>query len=58
MMSEKDELEERLEKLKKGLSDYLKVSPVLWVSEEEKKRTINIFLDDISKVKKEIERRK
>jgi hypothetical protein len=47
MMTEKEELENEIEKLKKNLSDYLKISPLLDVSEKEKERVTNRFLDDI-----------
>ena len=47
MMEEKESLEREIEKLKKGLTDYLKIFPLLGVSEKEKERVINQFLDDI-----------
>jgi hypothetical protein len=47
MMTEKEELENEIERLKKNLSDYLKISSLLDVSEKEKERVTNRFLDDI-----------
>jgi len=45
---EKAELEKELDKLKKKLSDYLRIFPFLGVDEKEKERVIDLFLDDIS----------
>jgi len=47
MMEEKENLEREIEKLKKNLADYLNLFPILEVSEIEKERVINQFLDDI-----------
>ncbi|MCL1933976.1 MAG: hypothetical protein FWF53_09235 [Candidatus Azobacteroides sp.] len=44
---EKRELEREIEKRKKDLADYLRVAPFLGVSEKEKERVTNQFLDDI-----------
>jgi hypothetical protein len=46
-MSEKEELEREIEQLKKGLQDYLDIFPLLGVSEKDKERVTNRFLDDI-----------
>ena len=47
MMEEKEELEREIEKLKTGLASYLRLAPMLQVSEKEKERVTNQFLDDI-----------
>ena len=47
MMEEKEDLEREIEKLKSNLDAYLKIYPMLKVSESEKERVINQFLDDI-----------
>ncbi|GHV29363.1 hypothetical protein FACS1894177_00120 [Bacteroidia bacterium] len=52
---EKQELKREIDKLKKDLSDYLEVYPYLEVSEKEKDRVINQYLDDILNRKKRLE---
>lgn len=52
---EKQELEREIEKLKKDLGDYLKIYPILGVTEKEKERVINQHLDDILKRRKKLE---
>ena len=44
---EKRELEQEIEKIKKMISDYLRVSPILGKTEDEINRTIDFYLDDI-----------
>ena len=46
-MTEKESLEKEIEKLKADLKDYLRLVPLLGVSEKEKERVTNQFLDDI-----------
>lgn len=46
-MTEKEILLNEIEKLKKDLADYIKIAPLLEVSEKEKERVTNQFLDDI-----------
>ena len=53
---EKQELEREIEKLKKDLDDYLRIFPILGVTEKEKERVINQYLDDILKRKKKLEK--
>ena len=53
---EKEDLEKEIEKLKKNLSDYLRINYLLDVSEEEKGMVINQFLDDILSRKKRLEK--
>ena len=52
---EKKELEREIKKLKKDLDDYLRIFPILGVTEKEKERVINQYLDDILRRKKILE---
>jgi len=51
---EKEDLEKEIERIEKNLSDYLRISPFLGVSEKEKERVVNQFLDDILYRKKKL----
>jgi hypothetical protein len=51
---ERSNLEQEIERLKKKLEDYLDIFPILEVSEDEKERVINQFLDDILTRKKKL----
>ena len=53
-MEEKEELEKEIEKLKTNLASYLEIAPFLDVSEKEKERVTNQFLDDILKRRKRL----
>ena len=53
---EKRELEREIEKLKKDLDDYLRIFPILEVTEKEKERVIDQYLDDILNRKKKLEK--
>lgn len=53
-MTEKEEVEREIQKLKQNMKDYLEFFPVLGVSEKEKERVINQFLDDILKRKEKL----
>ncbi|MDR0567402.1 MAG: hypothetical protein LBG47_10295 [Prevotellaceae bacterium] len=44
---ERSELQAEIERLKKDLRQYLKIYPMLGVSDEEKERVVNQFLDDL-----------
>jgi hypothetical protein len=46
-MNEKEILKKEIESLKRDLNTYLKIFPLLGMSEKEKQRTIDRFLDDI-----------
>jgi hypothetical protein len=46
-MNEKEILKREIEMLKENLDAYLKLFPILEVSEAEKERVVNQFLDDI-----------
>ena len=52
---EKEELEGEIERLKKDLTAYLKIYPILGVTEKEKNRVIDQHLDDILKRRKKLE---
>ena len=47
-MDEEKILKNEIEKLEKNLKDYLKILPVLNVSDKDSERTIDIMLDDIN----------
>lgn len=47
IMNEKEILKREIEMLKENLDAYLKLFPILEVSEAEKERVVNQFLDDI-----------
>ena len=53
-MEENEYLITEIEKLKKDLTDYLNLYPCLGVSEKERDRVINQFLDDILDRKKRL----
>lgn len=57
-MDEKEELEREIKALEKRLADYLELYPILGVSEKERDRVINQFLDDINIRKKRIDEMK
>lgn len=54
---EKEELQKEIEKLKGELSDYLQIFPILGVSDKEKERVINQYLDDISIRKEKLKKK-
>ncbi|MGV8096711.1 MAG: hypothetical protein AB2L24_33045 [Mangrovibacterium sp.] len=55
MDDERKRLENEIERLKKDLEVYLRVFPMLGVSEAEKNRVINQILDDILIRQKKLE---
>ena len=55
-MEEKEELEREIEKLKRNLAYYLGAVSFLDVSEEDKERVTNQFLDDILYRRKKLEK--
>ena len=57
-MTEKEELEKKIEQLKFDLKTYLEVFPILGVSEKEKDRVVNQVLEDLSRQLKELEKMK
>ena len=57
-MTEKEEIEKRIEQLKFDLKIYLKVFPLLVLPDNEKDRVVNQILEDLSKRLKELEKMK
>ena len=53
-MDEVKELKEEIKKLETNLASYLKILPILDVSDKDSERVINFFLDDINVRKKKI----
>ena len=45
---EKQEILDEIERIKKQLSQFIKISPILKLSDTDKQRRIDIFLDDIN----------
>ncbi|GHU58059.1 hypothetical protein FACS189411_12820 [Bacteroidia bacterium] len=54
-MTRKEELEKEIAKLKVDLADYVRLYPLLNVTEAESERVINQYLDDILVRRKELE---
>ena len=50
------ELKDEIKKLETDLASYLKIMPILEVSDEDSERVINFFLDDINLRKKKIKK--
>jgi len=50
----KKEAEERVEKIKKLLKDYQELAPEIGIDEKTQKKTIDMFLDDLSKALQEV----
>jgi len=48
----KNEEEERVEKIKKLLKDYIELVPEIGIDEKTQQKTIDMFLDDLSKALK------
>lgn len=48
-MTERNGIEKRVEQLKKNLADYVRLSPLLKLPEEDIERVVNQFLDDINR---------
>jgi hypothetical protein len=49
----KKETEERVEKIKKMLKDYQELAPEIGIDKKTQERTIDMFLEDLSKALKE-----
>ena len=45
----KNETKERIERLKKELSDYLEIAPRIGIDPEEVKKRVDMYLDDLSR---------
>ncbi|MCL2651613.1 MAG: hypothetical protein FWD60_11405 [Candidatus Azobacteroides sp.] len=48
----KKEAEERVEKIKKMIADYIRLVPFFEIDEKTQRKTIDMFLDDLSKALK------
>lgn len=46
------ELEEEIERLKKKISDYLRIAPVIGIDKKEMERQTDIMLGDLSELMK------
>ena len=51
---EKEFVKEYLERKKKELTDYLEFAKIAKIPEKEQKKIIDIYLDDISKILKQL----
>jgi hypothetical protein len=51
----KNEIQERIERLKKEIRDYLKIASLIGIDEKTIQNRINIYLDDLSKLLKDKE---
>jgi len=54
----KKDIEKRIEKTKKLLKDYTELAPVIGIDEETQRRTVDMFLEDLYKELKELEKEK
>ena len=54
--SEKKDIENQIEKLKKDLQDYLKIIHKIGVEQSVIDKRTDIFLDDLSRLLKELEK--
>lgn len=51
-----EELEERIKRAKKKISDYLRIAPLIGISKEEMEHQTDIMLEDLSKLMKKREK--
>ncbi|WP_203558504.1 hypothetical protein [Bacteroides sp. 519] len=51
----KEEILKEIEKVKTNISDYSRLADVIGATTEEKDRQINLMLEDLSKLLKELE---
>ena len=51
-----EDLKQRIEKKKRDIDDYLRIVELLNVSKEEKEKQLNIMLDDLSKLIKQLKK--
>ena len=49
-----EELKQEIEKVKQKIADYTRIAPLLGITPEEKEKQINLMLDDLSKLLKEV----
>ncbi|MDR2042734.1 MAG: hypothetical protein LBP98_10570 [Tannerella sp.] len=53
-MNGKDEVKKEIERLKKEMNDYLKISSIIRLDEKVKQKRIDFYLDDLSKLIKKL----
>lgn len=51
-----EELEERIERQKKKISDYQRIAPVIGIKKEDVERQTDLMLEDLSKLMKQREK--
>lgn len=51
-----EDLEERIERQKKKISDYLRIAPVIGISKKDMDRQVDLMLEDLSKLVKQREK--
>lgn len=51
-----EDLEERIERQKKKISDYLRIAPVIGISKKDMDKQIDLMLEDLSKLIKQREK--
>lgn len=51
-----EDLEERIERQKKKISDYLRIAPVIGISKKDMNRQVDLMLEDLSKLVKQREK--
>ena len=49
-----DDLKKRIKRLKKEMEDYLRLAPFIELDEQTKQKRIDIYLDDLSKLLKQM----
>jgi translation initiation factor 2 gamma subunit (eIF-2gamma) len=49
----REDAKERVEEIKKLLKDYVELAPVIGIEETAQERTVDMFLDDLSKALKD-----
>jgi hypothetical protein len=54
MMNGKDEIKKEIERLKKEIGDYLKLSQLIKLGDDVKQKRMDIYLDDLSKLIKKL----
>jgi hypothetical protein len=53
-MDNKNEVKKEIERLKREMSDYLKLSKLIKVDEKTREKRIDIYLEDLSKLMKKL----
>jgi len=53
-MNDNSEVKKRIERLKKEMEDYIKLAPLIELSDATKSKRIDMYLDDLSKLLKQL----